>query len=84
MTDFPRIARLPPYVFNGTTEPKMAARRRGEDISIRRRARSAGAMASANLPAPRARFERRGKTMTMRQAVREYPNAPHQRFPESC
>lgn len=32
MTDFPRIERLPPYVFNITGELKMAARRRGEDI----------------------------------------------------
>jgi alanine-synthesizing transaminase len=32
MPDFPRISRLPPYVFNITTELKMAARRRGEDI----------------------------------------------------
>ncbi len=31
-TEFPRLARLPPYVFNITTELKMAARRRGEDI----------------------------------------------------
>ncbi len=30
--DFPRIKRLPPYVFNITGELKMAARRRGEDI----------------------------------------------------
>ena len=30
--DFPRIKRLPPYVFNITTELKMAARHRGEDI----------------------------------------------------
>ncbi len=30
--DFPRIRRLPPYVFNITGELKMAARRRGEDI----------------------------------------------------
>jgi alanine-synthesizing transaminase len=29
---FPRINRLPPYVFNITAELKMAARRRGEDI----------------------------------------------------
>ena len=29
---FSRIERLPPYVFNITTELKMAARRRGEDI----------------------------------------------------
>ncbi len=29
---FPRIDRLPPYVFNITAELKMAARRRGEDI----------------------------------------------------
>jgi len=29
---FPRIARLPPYVFNITNELKMGARRRGEDI----------------------------------------------------
>ncbi|MFC3339590.1 alanine transaminase [Paracandidimonas soli] len=32
MTSFPRIERLPPYVFNITAELKMAARRRGEDI----------------------------------------------------
>jgi alanine-synthesizing transaminase len=32
MTCFPRIERLPPYVFNITGELKMAARRRGEDI----------------------------------------------------
>lgn len=32
MDDFPRIKRLPPYVFNITSELKMAARRRGEDI----------------------------------------------------
>ena len=32
MKDFPRINRLPPYVFNITGELKMAARRRGEDI----------------------------------------------------
>lgn len=31
-TDFSRIKRLPPYVFNITGELKMAARRRGEDI----------------------------------------------------
>ena len=30
--EFPRIKRLPPYVFSITTELKMAARRRGEDI----------------------------------------------------
>jgi alanine-synthesizing transaminase len=30
--EFPRIKRLPPYVFNITSELKMAARRRGEDI----------------------------------------------------
>lgn len=30
--DFPRIKRLPPYVFNITNEMKMAARHRGEDI----------------------------------------------------
>jgi alanine-synthesizing transaminase len=30
--DFPRIKRLPPYVFNITAELKMAARRAGEDI----------------------------------------------------
>ncbi len=30
--EFPRIARLPPYVFNVTSELKLAARRRGEDI----------------------------------------------------
>ena len=29
---FPRIDRLPPYVFNVTSELKLAARRRGEDI----------------------------------------------------
>lgn len=32
MKTFPRIERLPPYVFNITAELKMAARRRGEDI----------------------------------------------------
>jgi alanine-synthesizing transaminase len=32
MEEFPRIKRLPPYVFNITAELKMAARRRGEDI----------------------------------------------------
>lgn len=32
MRDFPRIKRLPPYVFNITGELKTAARRRGEDI----------------------------------------------------
>ena len=32
MREFPRIKRLPPYVFNITGELKMAARRRGEDI----------------------------------------------------
>ena len=32
MAEFPRIKRLPPYVFNITSELKMAARRRGEDI----------------------------------------------------
>ena len=31
-TDFPRIERLPPYVFNIVGELKMAARARGEDI----------------------------------------------------
>ena len=31
-TEFDRVTRLPPYVFNITTELKMAARRRGEDI----------------------------------------------------
>jgi alanine-synthesizing transaminase len=29
---FARLTRLPPYVFSITTELKMAARRRGEDI----------------------------------------------------
>src|ERR1700716_1164484 len=32
MRTFPRISRLPPYVFNITNELKMGARRRGEDI----------------------------------------------------
>ena len=32
MTEFSRIRRLPPYVFNITGELKMEARRRGEDI----------------------------------------------------
>ena len=32
MVEFSRIKRLPPYVFNITSELKMAARRRGEDI----------------------------------------------------
>ena len=30
--EFSRISRLPPYVFNITSELRMAARRRGEDI----------------------------------------------------
>src|SRR5690606_20190386 len=32
MDEFPRIKRLPPYVFNRVNELKMQARRRGEDI----------------------------------------------------
>lgn len=32
MHEFPRIKRLPPYVFNGVNTLKIAARRRGEDI----------------------------------------------------
>src|SRR3970282_1733739 len=32
MEEFHRIKRLPPYIFNITTELKMEARRRGEDI----------------------------------------------------
>src|SRR5712671_4376742 len=32
MRTFPRISRLPPYVFNITNELKMGARRRGEDV----------------------------------------------------
>jgi len=32
MRSFPRITRLPPYVFNITNELKMAARRRGDDV----------------------------------------------------
>ena len=32
MDDFPRLRRLPPYVFNITGDLKAAARRRGEDI----------------------------------------------------
>jgi alanine-synthesizing transaminase len=32
MPEFPRIKRLPPYVFNITAELKSAARKRGEDI----------------------------------------------------
>ena len=32
MEEFPRIARLPPYVFNVTGELKLAARRHGEDV----------------------------------------------------
>jgi alanine-synthesizing transaminase len=32
MRTFPRITRLPPYVFNITNELKMAARRRGDDV----------------------------------------------------
>ena len=32
MEEFPRIKRLPPYVFNITGELKMAARQRGEDV----------------------------------------------------
>src|SRR5690606_19229302 len=33
MTNFPRVERLPPYVFNITGELKTEARRRGGDIS---------------------------------------------------
>jgi hypothetical protein len=58
MPEFERITRLPPYVFNIT--------------SMRRLARSAGALASADLPAPRARSERKGETMIMRTAMHEY------------
>src|SRR5215831_9456905 len=32
MEQFPRIKRLPPYVFNITAELKAAARQRGEDV----------------------------------------------------
>ena len=32
MEEFPRIARLPPYVFNVTGELKLTARRHGEDV----------------------------------------------------
>ena len=32
MSQFPRIDRLPPYVFNTLTQLKLAARARGEDI----------------------------------------------------
>ena len=32
MDEFPRLKRLPPYVFSITNDLKMAARRRGEDI----------------------------------------------------
>src|SRR5579859_2159394 len=32
MTEFPRISRLPPYVFNVIGELKAAARHRGEDV----------------------------------------------------
>ena len=32
MEEFPRIKRLPPYVFNVTGELKLATRRRGEDV----------------------------------------------------
>ena len=32
IADFPRIKRLPPYIFSITSELKMAARHRGEDI----------------------------------------------------
>jgi alanine-synthesizing transaminase len=32
MEEFPRIKRLPPYVFNVTGELKLTARRRGEDV----------------------------------------------------
>jgi alanine-synthesizing transaminase len=38
--EFARLQRLPPYVFNITSELKMAARRRGEyaidDVQVRR------------------------------------------------
>lgn len=32
MPDFPRLSRLPPYVFAVTSELKLAARRRGDDV----------------------------------------------------
>ncbi|MGZ5227873.1 MAG: aminotransferase class I/II-fold pyridoxal phosphate-dependent enzyme, partial [Burkholderiales bacterium] len=32
MEEFPRIKRLPPYVFNVTGELKLTARRHGEDV----------------------------------------------------
>ncbi|HJL66381.1 MAG: alanine transaminase [Arenicellales bacterium] len=32
ISQFPRISRLPPYVFNEVNELKMAARRRGDDV----------------------------------------------------
>src|SRR5687767_2295394 len=32
MEEFPRIQRLPPYVFNVTGELKLSARRHGEDV----------------------------------------------------
>ncbi len=32
MDDFPRIKRLPPYVFNIVNDLKAQARRRGEDV----------------------------------------------------
>src|SRR6476620_8543338 len=32
MEEFPRIQRLPPYVFNVTGELKLTARRHGEDV----------------------------------------------------
>ena len=37
MEQFPRIKRLPPYVFNITAELKAAARKRGEDVIDHRR-----------------------------------------------
>ena len=35
MTDFPRIQRLPPYVFNIVNDLKAQARRRGEERGVR-------------------------------------------------
>jgi alanine-synthesizing transaminase len=66
--EFARLKRLPPYVFNITSELKMAARRRGEDIidfgmgnptadaAAHRRHRDRTALASARgHPAPASR-----------------------------
>src|SRR6201987_4096527 len=55
-TQFARLQRLPPYVFNITSELKMAARRRGEDIID-------FGMGNTDGPTPRHIGDKRGETV---------------------